>query len=54
MYQNIIFFLAKENATIHECVYDGKTYRNGQQFKIQNDYLCVCSPEFNGKLYIVS
>ncbi|CAI6360225.1 unnamed protein product [Macrosiphum euphorbiae] len=41
-------YCPKENATIHECVYDGKTYRNGQQFKIQNDYLCVCSPEFNG------
>ncbi|KAL5236199.1 hypothetical protein ACI65C_003609 [Semiaphis heraclei] len=36
------------NATIHECIFDGKTYKDGQQFKIQNDYLCVCSPEFNG------
>lgn len=45
-----LYFLAEDNnATIHECIYDGKTYKDGQQFNIKNDYLCVCSPEFNGK-----
>ncbi|NP_001155713.1 uncharacterized protein LOC100166564 precursor [Acyrthosiphon pisum] len=37
-----------DNATVHECIYDGITYKDGQQFKIKNDYQCVCSPEFNG------
>jgi len=44
-----IFSAEDNNATVHECIYDGITYKDGQQFKIKNDYQCVCSPEFNGK-----
>lgn len=41
-------YCPEENATIHECIYGNNTYKNGQRFEILNDYLCVCSPKFNG------
>lgn len=42
-------FIAEEKALVHECSFDGKTYKNGQWIYV-GDYLqCVCSPKFNGK-----
>lgn len=43
-------FLVTENEKIHECVYDNKTYRNGELIEINNNLECICSLDFNGNI----
>lgn len=43
--------LAEQKEIVHECIYDGKTYKDGQRIYIDDYTQCVCSPEFNGKYF---
>ncbi|XP_050437453.1 uncharacterized protein LOC126843757 [Adelges cooleyi] len=43
-------FCPEKKTAVHECVHDGKTYKDGQRFYVGDTLQCVCSPQFNGTI----
>ncbi|VVC31549.1 Hypothetical protein CINCED_3A008341 [Cinara cedri] len=41
-------YCPEEKAIVHECTYNGNTYKNGERFHVGDFLQCVCTPEFDG------